>query len=216
MNSPFSWEVYLVTDRLLSKGRPTEAIVAAALQGGVSVVQLREKELETRFFFQEGQKIRSLLKLAGVPLIINDRIDVALALDADGVHLGQRDMPLPQARKMLGPDRIIGFSLEEAGQINETSVRYADYFAVSPVFFTSTKSDICTPWGLGGLKQIRAVTNKPLVAIGGINCANAQSVVRAGADCVAVVGAIVSADDPEIATRSLLAEVRAGKTDFSE
>lgn len=216
MNSPFSWEVYLVTDRLLSKGRPTEAIVAAALQGGVSVVQLREKELETRFFFQEGQKIRSLLKLAGVPLIINDRIDVALALDADGVHLGQRDMPLPQARKMLGPDRIIGFSLEEAGQINETSVRYADYFAVSPVFFTSTKSDICTPWGLGGLKQIRAVTNKPLVAIGGINRANAQSVVRAGADCVAVVGAIVSADDPEIATRSLLAEVRAGKTDFSE
>lgn len=216
MNSPFSWEVYLVTDRLLSKGRPTEAIVAAALQGGVSVVQLREKELETRFFFQEGQKIRSLLKLAGVPLIINDRIDVALALDADGVHLGQRDMPLPQARELLGPRRIIGFSLEEAGQINETSVRYADYFAVSPVFFTSTKSDICTPWGLGGLKQIRAVTNKPLVAIGGINCANAQSVVRAGADCVAVVGAIVSADDPEIATRSLLAEVRAGKTDFSE
>jgi thiamine-phosphate pyrophosphorylase len=212
MTSPSSWEVYLVTDNSLSKVHATKDVVAAAVRGGISVVQLREKELETRDFFQEGFEIRSLLRFAGVPLIINDRVDIAVALEADGVHLGQKDLPLMQARKILGPNRIIGFSLEEPGQINETTVRYADYFAISPVFFTATKVDISSPWGLEGLRKARSLTDKPLVAIGGITHANARTVVEAGADCVAVVSAIVSAQDPEIATRTLLAEVKAGKT----
>jgi thiamine-phosphate pyrophosphorylase len=211
MKSPSSWHVYLVTDRSLSKGRSTQDIVADAVRGGISVVQLREKELETKDFFQEGLKIRSLLRLAGVPLIINDRVDVALALEADGIYLGQKDLPLRQAREILGPNRIIGFSLEEPGQITETAVRYADYFAVSPVFFTSTKVDISSPWGLDGLKSARSLTDKPLIAIGGVTHANARKVVEAGADCVAVVTAIVSAQDPEIATRTLVAEVKVGK-----
>ncbi|MEI8181166.1 MAG: thiamine phosphate synthase [Desulfomonile sp.] len=211
MKNPASWEVYLVTDRAFSQGRSTLDIVEAAAHGGISVVQLREKDLEARDFFDEGLKIRAVLRLAGVPLIINDRVDVALALEADGVHLGQADLPLREARKILGPDRIIGYSVEEPGHINETTARYADYFAISPVFLTSTKKDISAPWGLEGLRKARSMTDKPLVAIGGVTQSNARMVIKAGADCVAVVTAIVSAEDPEAATRSLLIEVRAGK-----
>ena len=211
MNDPGSWEVYLVTDRAFSRGRSTLEIVQAAAKGGVSAVQLREKDLETRAFYEEGLKIRDILRSSRVPLIINDRIDLALALDAEGVHLGQEDMPIKIARKILGPDRIIGISVNTADQIDEESLFMANYLAISPVFFTSTKSDITEPWGLEGVRKARAMTDLPLVAIGSIKKENTAEVVAAGADCVAVVTAIVSADDPEQATRELLLEVRAGK-----
>ncbi|MBI4963976.1 MAG: thiamine phosphate synthase [Desulfomonile tiedjei] len=206
-----SWEVYLVTDRAFSKGRSTLEIVQAAVSGGVSAVQLREKDLETRAFYEEGLKIRALLRSSRVPLIINDRIDLALALDADGIHLGQDDMPIRIARKILGPDRIIGISVNTPEQIDDESMSMADYLAISPVFFTSTKSDITKPWGLEGVRKARAMTDLPLVAIGSIKKENTRETVAAGADCVAVVTAIVSADDPEQATRELLEQVRAGK-----
>ena len=211
MNDPGSWEVYLVTDRAFSRGRSTLEIVRAASKGGVSAVQLREKDLDTRAFYEEGLKIRDILRSSRVPLIINDRIDLALALDAEGVHLGQEDMPIKVARKILGPDRIIGISVNTPGQIDSERVSMANYLAISPVFFTSTKSDITEPWGLEGVRKARAMTDLPLVAIGSVKKENTAEVVAAGADCVAVVTAIVSADDPEKATRELLREVRAGK-----
>ncbi|MBI5568617.1 MAG: thiamine phosphate synthase [Desulfomonile tiedjei] len=213
MIPPSSWEVYLVTDRAFSRGRPTLEIVQSAVRGGVSAVQLREKELNTRDFLEEGLRIRDFLRERGVPLIINDRIDVVLALDADGVHVGQHDMPAVIARKLLGNSRIVGLSVERLDHIEPDAAACIDYLAVSPVFHTGTKTDVSPPWGLDGLRNARAATDLPIVAIGSVKIDNAREVVRAGADCVAVVTAIVSADDPEVACRRLLKEVRAGKAE---
>jgi thiamine-phosphate pyrophosphorylase len=213
MKDPASWEIYLVTDRSFSKGRSTLEIVEAAVAGGVSAVQLREKELDTREFYEEGLKIRDFLRSCGVPLIINDRVDVALALDADGVHLGQSDMPVDVARRILGPDRVIGLSVEKLAQINDAALAHADYLGISPVFLTSTKPELDFSWGIDGIRMARSLTDLPLIAIGSIKLENAADVVRAGADCVAVVTAIVAADDPREATRLLLDEVRIGKRD---
>jgi len=174
-------------------------------------VQLREKDLETRAFYEEGLRVRDILRTAGVPFIINDRIDIGLALDAEGVHLGRSDMPADVARKLLGPDRIIALSVNEPTNITEESPSYADYLAISPLFVTSTKQDITTPWGLDGLRAARHLTHLPLVAIGSINRENARQVIEAGADCIAVVTAITAADNPEEATRLLVEEVQAGK-----
>jgi thiamine-phosphate pyrophosphorylase len=213
MNGPASWEIYLVTDRAFSKGRTTLEIVQAAVAGGVSAVQLREKDLDTRDFYEEGSRIRDFLRSSGVPLIINDRIDVALALDADGVHLGQTDMPLNVARRILGPDRLIGVSVEKPEHIDRDALAYADYLGISPIFLTSTKPELDTSWGLEGIRKVRSLTELPLVAIGSIKQENAADVIRAGADCVAVVTAIVAAADPREATRLLLEQVRAGRRD---
>jgi len=211
MNDPATWDVYLVTDRGFSKGRTTFEIVQAAVRGGVSAVQLREKDLDTRAFYEEGLAIRGLLTDAGVPLIINDRVDLALALQAGGVHLGQKDMPAGVARMLVGPSRIVGLSVEDPSHINPDALSHADYLGVSPIFLTGTKKELIREWGLEGLRQARALTALPLIGIGSINVENARSIIEAGADCVAVVTAIVAADDPELATRRLVEQVRAGK-----
>ncbi|MDA8406843.1 MAG: thiamine phosphate synthase [Deltaproteobacteria bacterium] len=202
-----AWDVYLVTDTILSKKRSNLEVVKAAVNGGVSAVQLREKLLSSRDFFFQGLEIRELLAEHNVPLIINDRIDLAIALDADGVHLGQSDLPLEIARRILGPDKIIGWSVNDLSQINQRSASLVDYFAISPVFFTSTKKDISTPWGTEGVAKARSITTVPLVGIGGIGLDNVSGAIRAGLDCVAVVSAIVSADDPFVATESLKRQV---------
>jgi thiamine-phosphate pyrophosphorylase len=211
MNHPREWNVYLVTDRSFSRGRSTLDIVTAAVEGGVSAVQLREKELDSRAFYEEGMKIRDFLRDCRVPLIVNDRLDIALAINADGVHIGQKDLPVKVARRILGPGFIIGVSVEGIADIGRHALEYADYLAVSPVFATGTKTDIATPWGLDGLRKVRGMTDLPLVAIGSMKAENAREVAIAGADCVAVVTAIVSADDPAVAARQLVMEVRAGK-----
>lgn len=211
MTHPSSWDVYLVTDRSFSLGRSTLEIVRAAVRGGVSVIQLREKNLGTCDFYLEAMKIREFLRSVRIPLIINDRIDIALAVDADGVHVGQEDMPVKVARKILGPDRIVGLSVNAPEEINEESFEFADYLAISPVFSTATKPDITQPWGLEGLRRARGLTELPLVGIGSMTAENAREVVMAGADCVAVVTAIVSADDPAEATRTLVERVKEGK-----
>lgn len=208
MMDPSQWAVYLVTDRFFSRGRSTPFIVKAALEGGVSVVQLREKQLSTREFYFAGLELRDLLKSAGVPLIINDRIDIAQAVDADGVHLGTSDMPVIVARRILGEGKIIGVSVNCLEELEDPSLAMADYLAISPVFATQTKTDTAPAWGLEGLEKARLKTSKPLVAIGGISHRNAASVIEAGADCIAVVTAIVAADDPASATKTLTAMVR--------
>jgi thiamine-phosphate pyrophosphorylase len=211
MSLPY-WDVYLVTDRSLSRGRSLLSIVQQAVEGGVSVVQLREKTLTTRDFYEQGLKLRDFLRSCNVPLIVNDRIDLALALDADGVHLGRDDMPPEIARQILGPDRIIGLSVNEPAHLKDGSERFADYLAISPVFFTPTKEDITTPWELVGLRKARTMTDLPLIAIGGIKLDNARDVAANGADCVAVVSEIMAADNPKAVAKALAEAVRAGKT----
>lgn len=195
--------IYLVTDRGLCGGRSLEEVVGTALRGGVAYVQLREKNLSTRLFVEEARAVKQLLASRGVPLIINDRLDVALACEADGVHIGQDDMPYETARRLLGPKAIIGLSVETWADVEAAQKLDVDYLGVSPVFATPTKTDTREPWGLDGLRQIQAANRHPLVAIGGINAANAKAVAEAGAPCLAVVSAICSADDPAAAAATL-------------
>jgi len=195
--------VYLVTDRGLCGPRGIIPVVEEALKGGARLVQLREKELSTREFVKEALDIRNLLLPYRVPLIINDRVDVALAVGAEGVHLGQSDMPYLMARKLLGPDAIVGISVNSLDQVYEAEKWGPSYIAVSPVFDTATKSDISRPWGLEGLREVRKISRHPVVAIGGISPINARSVVEAGADSLAVVSAICCAASPLAATREL-------------
>jgi len=193
-----------VTDRQLSLGRDIAWIVEEAVCGGVTMVQLREKEIDTREFIQLGLRLKELLQPAGVPLIINDRVDVALAVDADGVHIGQSDMPYETARRLLGPNKIIGLSAENLDQVKEANALDIDYIAVSPVYSTATKTDTAPPFGLEGLREAVKITRHPSVAIGGMNGATAPAVLDTGVDGIAVVSAICSAGDPRAAAASLL------------
>lgn len=192
--------VYLVTDRGLCRNRPLRDIVLQAVQGGVAYVQLREKDISTRLFVEEARAIKKILEPYRVPLIINDRLDVALACGADGVHIGQDDMPYETARKLMGKDAVIGLSVETWEDVEASGKLNVSYIGVSPVFATPTKTDTKEPWGLDGLKKIKAFSRHPLIAIGGINESNARDVVEAGADCLAVVSAICAADNPAGAT----------------
>jgi thiamine-phosphate pyrophosphorylase len=197
------YSLYLVTDRGLARGRSTLEIVSAAVHGGATVVQLREKDCSTRDFIEQGLAIQDFLKDHGVPLIINDRVDVAQAVKANGVHLGQTDMPLEMAKGILGDTMIIGISAESIQDAIEAEKGGADYLGVSPIYATPTKTDTASPLGLEGLQEIRKAVRLPLVGIGGLSRDNAAAVIRSGADGVAVVSAIVAADDPETAAGDL-------------
>jgi len=189
--------VYLVTDRSLCGGRPLEEIVIQALKGGISFVQLREKEMSTRSFVEEAGRIKELLEPYKVPLIINDRVDVAVACGAEGVHIGQEDMPYEVVRKIMGEKAIIGLSVETWEDVVASQKLDVSYVGISPVFATPTKTDTKGAWGLEGLARIRAFSRHPLVAIGGINESNVREIVVAGVECIAVVSAICAAPDPE-------------------
>jgi len=191
--------LYLVTDQALCRGRTLADVVDAAVQGGVSCVQLREKQLGTRDFLAQALMLKTLLAPRGIPLVVNDRIDVALACRAEGVHLGQGDMPADEARRLLPPHVFIGWSVETPQDVARSASMPVDYLGVSPVFATPTKTDTKAPWGLDGLQRVRAATPLPLVAIGGIHADNAAEVLRAGADGLAVVSALCAADDPRAA-----------------
>ena len=195
--------LYLVTDRGLCGGKPLEKVILQAVKGCVSCVQLREKEVSTRFFVEEAIKIKNILQPYDVPLIINDRVDVALACGADGVHIGQDDMPYEIARKLMGPKAIIGLSVETWEDVLASQKLDVNYIGVSPVFATPTKTDTKGPWGLEGLRRIKSFSRHPLVAIGGINPSNVREVMDAGADGVAVVSAICASADPETAAREI-------------
>ena len=205
------YSVYLVTDRELARGRTTLEIAAAAIRGGVSCIQLREKTCSTREFIDEALAIRSLLARHEIPLIINDRVDVALAVKADGIHLGQKDMPCSMARQLIPENMIVGISVESLDDAIAAQKDGADYLGVSPIYPTPTKTDTAQALGLEGLRSIQSEVNLPLVGIGGLNADNAAAVIYNGADGVAVVSAIVAADDPEAATRDLIEIVRLAK-----
>jgi thiamine-phosphate pyrophosphorylase len=194
--------LYLVTDRGLCGDKMDEVIVKA-VQGGAKYVQLREKNVPTKFFVEEARRIKSLLQCFHVPLIINDRVDVALAVDAEGVHLGQDDMPYAAARKLMGSKAIIGLSVECWEDVEAAQNIDADYLGVSPIFPTPTKKNTKGAWGLEGLERIKAYSRHQLVAIGGLNETNAKAAIQAGANCIAVVSAICGAHNPLKAARTL-------------
>ena len=166
-------------------------------------MQLREKNVSTRFFVEEAKRIKKLLEQYKVPLIINDRVDVALACCAEGVHIGQEDMPYEIVRKLIGQKAIIGLSVETWEDVEVSQKMDVNYIGVSPVFSTPTKTDTKGAWGLDGLAKIKFFSRHPLVAIGGINESNVSEVVKAGADCIAVISAICAVPDPEAATRRI-------------
>jgi len=194
--------LHVLTDRKLSHGR--SQVPQAAIEGGARLIQFREKAMSTHELVDTASQLRQLTRQAGVTLIINDRLDIALAVDADGVHVGQDDMPVSLARKLLGPGKIIGVS---AGNLEEAQhgVRDgADYLGVGPIFATSSKADAGAPIGLAGLAEIKRHVSIPVIAIGGITAANVTEVLSAGADGVAVISAVVSQPDIVAATRELL------------
>lgn len=200
-------KLYLVTDRDLSLGRSLEEVVSEAVKGGITIVQLREKEASTGEFVALARRLMSILKPLGIPLIINDRVDVALAVDADGVHIGQSDMAYADARRLLGPDKIIGLSVESLEDLEAANALDVDYVGISPVYGTPTKTDTAEPFGLEGLRKAVEMSVHPTVAIGGMNARTIGEVMEAGADGVAVVSAICSAEDIRKATYELRAIV---------
>jgi thiamine-phosphate pyrophosphorylase len=195
--------LYLVTDRDLSRGRGTLEVVQAAVRGGVTLVQLRDKRADAGELADQARQLLAWLRPRGVPLIVNDRLDVALDAGADGVHLGQDDAPLAEARTRLGAGALIGVSVADEAQARQAAGGGADYLGVSPVWTTPTKPELQQAVELSGLRAIRRAVDLPLVGIGGINAGNAARVIRAGADGVAVVSALTMAEDVEAAARAL-------------
>lgn len=207
------YSLYLVTDRGLSLGRTTLELVEAAVLGGVTCVQLREKTCSSREFIEQALCLKTFLKAEQIPLIINDRIDIAQAVGADGVHLGQSDMPFSMAKAILKDTMIIGISAESLEDAIQAEKEGADYIGVSPIYKTPTKTDTAPPLGLAGIRKIRQRVKIPLVGIGGLNDGNVGEVIKNGADGVAVVSAIVSSESPENAARNLkkiIQEAKAG------
>jgi thiamine-phosphate pyrophosphorylase len=202
------YTLYLVTDAGLSQGRSHAEVVEAAIRGGVTVVQYREKSAPTRRMIEEAREIRQLCRAAGVPFIVNDRVDVALAVDADGVHVGQDDMPAAVARRLIGKGRILGVSAGNVEEARKAVVDGADYIGASPVFATPTKPDAPEAMGVEGLRKLARAVGIPVVAIGGMNAGNAASIMAAGAAGVAVISAIVAAPDVEAAARAIRAAVK--------
>jgi thiamine-phosphate pyrophosphorylase len=211
MIRPFDISVYLITDRALSGARGVLDTVEAAIAGGATMVQLRDPEAKTRALVEEARAIHALTRAAGVPFIVNDRVDVALAASADGVHVGQADMTVADVRALIGPEPILGLSITSEADLDVSDLRGVDYLGVGPVFQTSTKPDAAPPINVGGLEAIVARTKVPIVAIGGLHAGNAADAIAAGAQGIAVVSAICAAPDAEAATRELAEIVRGAK-----
>ena len=194
-------KLYPVTDRRLS-GLSHAEQVARLIGGGATFIQLREKHLSPREFYQEAEEALRVARARGVKLIINDRADIALAIGADGVHLGQDDMPPEAARALLGEGAVIGFSTHSVEQAIAAARLPVDYIAIGPVFATTSKENPDPQVGLEGLRRVReAVPFLPLVAIGGVTRENAPSVFSAGADSVAVISALLDRENPAEITR---------------
>jgi thiamine-phosphate pyrophosphorylase len=207
--------VYLVTDRALCLGRDLLEVICQAVAGGVGAVQLREKDVSFEEFVALGLKVKEVLDPRNIPLIINDRVDVALAVGARGVHLGQSDMDVALARKLLGPAALIGLSVETIDQVRAADPLDLDYLGISPVFVTRTKPEADLPWGLRGVRLIRETSRHRLVGIGSIGPGNAAAVIKAGAHGVAVVSAICSAPNPCRAALELRQAVESAQKVFS-
>lgn len=197
-----SWQLYVIIDRAAVGDRDLTHITAAAIRGGADVIQLRDKQASDRQLLKEAVRLLPLTRAAGVPLLINDRADIAHAVGADGVHLGQEDLPVDAARRLLGAHRLIGKSTHNPEQAMAAEAEGADYIGLGPVFPTPTKPDYGSI-GLGVIPQVCGSVRLPVVCIGGIDSRTISQVLEVGADRVAVVRAVCSAEDPEAAARGL-------------
>lgn len=201
MSNPY--KLYLVTDDQQDLAT-LEHVVEQGVAGGVTMVQVREKHGDVRAFIERAQRVKAILSGTGVPLIINDRVDVALAVDADGLHLGQSDMPAEIARQLIGEDKILGLSIENEQQLKEAEHLPIDYIGLSAIFATPTKTNTKKHWGVEGLKSALETTKLPIVGIGGINESNIPELMATGVHGLALVSAICQADDPKAAAQHLL------------
>ncbi|WP_394239776.1 thiamine phosphate synthase [Vibrio astriarenae] len=197
------YKLYLVTDDQQDI-ETLKYVVTEAVKGGVTMVQVREKHGDVRAFIERAQVVKEILSKTNVPLIINDRVDVALAVDADGVHLGQSDMPADIARTLIGPNKILGLSIENEVQLKEVASLPVDYIGLSAIFATPTKTNTKKHWGIEGLQAALKATSLPIVAIGGINETNIPQLCATGVHGLALVSAICHADEPKHASRHLL------------
>lgn len=196
--------LYLILDPAVAGSCSLADIVSKALDAGVRLFQLRMKTSETQTLYEMAAVLCPLVQKCGGTFIVNDRVDVAKAIGADGVHLGQEDLPLADARAILGPGRLIGISTHNLAQAIEAEAGGADYIGFGPVFPTATKENPDPVVGVDGLREVRARVHLPIVAIGGITSKNAADVRAAGADGVAVVSAVLAASDPKAAIAELL------------
>lgn len=203
-----AYDLYVITDEALAGGLSHPEVASRAVGGGADVIQLRDKVLGCRDLIRIGREIRAITKPAGALFIINDRLDVALACGADGVHLGQGDIGPGIARQLAPPGFIIGVSVSSVEEALAAEADGADYVALSPVFGTPSKADAGPGHGLGRLRKIREAVKIPVLAIGGIGPGNVRDVIRAGADGIAVISAVVSAPDIAGATRDLKRIIR--------
>jgi thiamine-phosphate pyrophosphorylase len=215
MTRRFDPTLYLVTDPELAHGRALVDLVAAAVRGGVTLVQLRDKNAGGRDLLETARALQAVLNPLRVPLIVNDRADVAHAAGA-GCHVGQTDLPAAAARAIVGPDAIVGVSLDDPDQAADNDRYLVDYVAYGPFAATATKADAGRAVGPDGLALVASRTLLPLVAIGGIDADSAADAVRAGADGIAVISAIMAADDPEAASRALRAAIDAAKAEVEK
>lgn len=203
--------LYVVTGEEFSSGRTYPEVIEACISGGARVIQLREKTWPASKILEVGRYIRSVTRQNNVTFIVNDRVDLALALGADGIHVGQQDIPVQVVRKLVGPDMVVGTSAGTPEEARKAEKDGASYIGVGPVFPTETKKDARSPRGLDFLAEIKKSTNLPVYGIGGIKIENAGSVIRAGADGVAVVSAVVGAENIEEAARRFVEEIQKSK-----
>ncbi|MCL5257541.1 MAG: thiamine phosphate synthase [Chloroflexi bacterium] len=208
------YDLYVVIDEDYRPGLDLAQLTHAVAENGASVIQLRCKHSCDQRFYDLALSLRQVTLCYRLPLIINDRLDIALAVDADGVHLGQEDLPASVARRILGEGKIIGVSAATPEEARLAAEAGASYLGVGAIFATGTKSDAGDPIGPEAISAIRPVCSLPLVGIGGIALANAASVIRAGGDGVAIVSAIMGSDDPASATAALLRTVKAAKSEL--
>ncbi len=201
---PASWGLYVVTDRSQTKGRPLDAVIVAALQGGARAIQLREKDLSGRALHELAQRLLPVVHSRRSALLVNDRVDLALTLPLDGIHLAQTSLPPAKARRLLGAGRLIGVSCHTIEEATEAQQGGADFIVLGPLFATPSKAAYGPPVGLDRLREIRRRLRLPILGIGGITAENAADVIAAGADGVAAISAVMAADDPEQAVRGLL------------
>jgi thiamine-phosphate pyrophosphorylase len=204
--------LYLITDRDLSRGRSVRSVVQAALAGGINVVQLRDKKVETQVLVEDGLRIHDLTARAGVPLIVNDRVDVALSIEAEGAHVGQTDLPAAMARTLLPRTKLLGVSTSTVAMAQQAYQDGADYIGFGPLYHTTTKQTAASPRGLQMLAEVVAAVPIPVVVLGGISQANIAEVVAAGADHVAVCSAIVGAEDVQRAAAGLKAQMEKARS----
>jgi thiamine-phosphate pyrophosphorylase len=200
---PIDFSIYLVADAEFVAGRDLIGLIGEAVRGGVTIVQLRGKNLSSRDLLELGLKTADLLARTGVPLLVNDRVDIALACGAAGVHLGQEDLPVDQARRILGPDRVIGVSVNTPEEALRAERDGADYVGAGPAYATATKETALAVLGPEGIGRIKRAVRIPVVAIGGIGTANAAALAAADADGVAVISAILAAPDARRAAADL-------------